>query len=121
MGPPVSLTASKRLVRRVSAHVKSLHSELGFRMPWASFWFSCAQLERFRLNPSRVHSLRLKFNVAVFVETSNGIKPSEHTLEKFLGSQLVLDTRAKVIPGIATTLTLSPSWIFVYPYSPLYE
>jgi dodecin len=61
----------------------------------AAFWFSGAKLQKFRLNPNVARSLRVKLDMSVFVKTSNGIDSSEHTLEKFLGAQLVFDTRWK--------------------------
>ena len=65
--------------------------KVGFKVLSSSFWFSCSQLEKFRLNPNRVQSFRRKFNVSVFVKTSNSVDFSEHTLEKPLGAQLVFD------------------------------
>jgi hypothetical protein len=77
----------------ITVHVKWRHGEGGCKVLMAAFWFSGAKLQKFRLNPNVARSLRVKLDMSVFVETANGIDSSEHTLEKFLGAQLVFDTR----------------------------
>jgi len=69
--------------------------KVGFKVLPPAFWFSCAQLEEFWLNPNCAQSFRRKFNVSVFVKTSNGVDLSQHALEKFLGAQFVPDARCK--------------------------
>ena len=83
-------------------------------MLWAAFWLSCAQLEKFRLNPNRVIPFGSSSKFPI-VETSNGmrINRSDDTSERFLGSQLALDTRAKVTsenkPGSSWTKSRTTS------------
>jgi hypothetical protein len=52
-------------------------------------WFSCAQLEKFRINPNSAQSFRLKLDISVLVEAPNGIDLSHHAPEQLFGTQLV--------------------------------
>src|SRR6266699_5197217 len=55
-----------------------------------SFWFgfSCAEFQKFWLDPNSIQPFWLKFYVPILIESSNSVDLSEHAFEYLLTAQL---------------------------------
>jgi len=56
------------------------------------------ELEKFWLDPDRIPSCRLQFNKIVLTKSRDRIDFSEHALEQFFRTKLVLNTRGVIVP-----------------------